>query len=169
MAQKGKILKTIVTYNIAFKLHGESKKRVKSNATNKLNTQKEAVLYFIQKLDSEMVDLLLCENSTFDTEKKLAFILKLSDTFDTLQKEGNTFLNKFIGTCQNTKCNDGCEGYTFIGNKSRKYFDLVFDTKNNIVNNIQECRNLKCCNEQDQSKKFLNQRIYLEPANEFPF
>ena len=129
-----------------------------------LKTQADAILYFLQKLDIEMVNSILEDNRTYQDFPKKKFIDKLDDAIDDFLKSGDTFLHAHSGYCNSEKCNFKCKGYTFIGNKSNNYFDLIFDIKEGIVNDIYECTKFKC------NEKGLNKNIQIEidPSN-MPF
>ena len=109
-----------------------------------LNTQADAVLYFLQCLDINMVDLLLEENRTYQNFEKPLFIKKLDIALDEFIEAGDTFLNRYLGACNSESCNYKCKGFSFVGNNSSNYFDLIFDVQDGVVKDIYECINFKC-------------------------
>ncbi len=118
---------------------------------HELMTQDQAVLYFIQKMDIEMVDLILSNDYTYQDFHKSVFIRKIGYAFDEFMEAGNTHLNKYEGLCDAKICNYKCTGYTFIGNKTNHFFDLIIDIKDGVVCDIYECTILK--NEKDLARK----------------
>lgn len=124
-----------------------------------INTQSEAVLHFLQRLDTEMIDLILESDRTYQSFEKHIFIRKLGYAIDEFIESGDTCLNLYPGHCNAESCNYRCKGYTFVGNNSGNYFDLLIEVKDGIVQDICECFDFKCI---DQC--FLkNKRIWIDP------
>jgi hypothetical protein len=104
-----------------------------------LATQADAVMYFLQRLDVDMLKLVL-EEATYQDFDKRTFLRKLSYTLESFLEKGDTYLNVYPGTCVSTACdNASCLGYSFIGNKTANYMDLIFDVKADKVKDIYEC------------------------------
>lgn len=118
---------------------------------NSIITQAHALLHFIQKMDIEMLDLILSNDYTYQDLHKSVFIRKLGYAFDEFMEAGNTYLNKYEGLCDAKICNYKCPGFTFIGNKTNHFFDLIIDIKVGVVCDIYECTILK--NEKDLARK----------------
>lgn len=117
-------------------------KRIKLNedAEIALQTQLEAVLYFIQRLDIVMLRLILEDCNTYQDYDKKTFLKKLTDVFDEFQDNGNTFLNIYDGKCNSCVSNKiNCKGYSFLGNKTNHYMDLIIEVKDDKVHDIYEC------------------------------
>lgn len=108
-----------------------------------IKTQSDAVLYFLQHLDIEMIDSILDPNRTYQDFEKYIFVQKLGCAFDEFIKSGDTFLKCYAGQCNSKICNYGCKGFTFIGNNSDNFFDLIIEVKDGIVLDIYECRIFK--------------------------
>lgn len=105
-----------------------------------LQTNADAVFYFLERLDSNMLNLILDENLTYQDYDKKVFVKKLSYAFDELLSRGNTYLNRFEGNCTSNVCtNIHCQGFSFVGNSSQDYMDLILEIKNNKVTDIFEC------------------------------
>jgi len=120
----------------------EDGRRIKlnDNAEISLNTQLDAVLYFMQHLDSGMLKLILEDHFTYQDYDKVTFLKKLSYVFDEFRDIGNTYLNVFEGKCNSNACgNLNCIGFSFVGNKTNHFMDLIFQTKENKVSDIYEC------------------------------
>ncbi|MDZ4668372.1 MAG: hypothetical protein SGJ00_10865 [bacterium] len=131
---------------------------------NNLKTQADAVLCFLQSLDIDMVSAVLEENRTYQDFEKHVFIQKLDYTLDEFIHAGDTYLNRYDGFCNAETCNYKCKGFTFIGNNSGHYFDLIIDIKDGVVLDIYECTLFKCL-ENGLSK---NNRIEIDKSS-FPF
>lgn len=120
-----------------------------------LKTQAEAVIYFLQRLDINMIKIILEDNRTYQNFKKPLFIKKLRNALDEFIQSGDTFLNLYNGVCNAKECNFNCKGYSFVGNNSNNYFDLIIDIKDGVVHDIYECVNFKCENQKLIKKKCI--------------
>ena len=109
-----------------------------------LKTQAEAVLYFLQHLDVTMVSNILNDKQTYQNFEKPLFIKKLGDALDEFIEAGDTYLNRYDGVCNSKTCNFNCKGFSFVGNNSGNYFDLIIDVNDGVVNDIYECFSFKC-------------------------
>jgi hypothetical protein len=104
-----------------------------------LETQADAVLYFFQRMDISMLKLVLDDAHTYQDYEKKVFLKKLDYAFDDLLQAGNTYLNRYEGFCNSEECNFKCKGYSFVGNVTNDYMDLILEIKNNKVTDIYEC------------------------------
>jgi hypothetical protein len=132
------------------------------NAKVPLQTQADAVLYFLQRLDVDMIGTILEEQRTYQDFNKAVFIKKLAVAIDLFIENGNTYLNRHEGFCNSKICNFNCKGFSFIGNKSGHYFDLIIDIKDGVVHDIYECTSF----ESAKKEKSLDYRI---PIDDDPF
>ena len=112
-----------------------------------IKTQSDAVLHFLQHLDIEMIDSVLVPNRTYQDFEKHTFIQKLGYALDELIQSGDTYLNRYPGQFNSEICNFKCKGFTFMGNNSGNYFDLIIDIKEGVVQDIYECSLFKCFNQ----------------------
>lgn len=131
---------------------------------NILKTQADAVIYFLKRLDIEMVSDILDDNRTYQDFEKCIFIHKLGNALNEFIAAGDTFLNCYNGFCNEEICNYKCSGFSFIGNHSKKYFDLIIDINGGIVHDIYECS--RFCNFETEVQK--KDRIKIDKS-EFPF
>jgi hypothetical protein len=100
----------------------------------------EYIIESFQKMDLNMLDILLDENRTYQDATKEVFLEKLNTAFAQLKKSGDTFLLSYKGFCNSEECsNNGCKGYSFVGNNSKKHIDLIFEELDNDVNEIYHC------------------------------
>jgi hypothetical protein len=68
----------------------------------------------------------------------------LDTAFDTIKKSGNTFLITPKESCDNFDCPNKNNGYSFRGNLTGDYIDLIIIESDGIVKNIYECRSFLC-------------------------
>lgn len=80
----------------------------------KLSNQVEAIKYFIQKMDIEMIDAFLDKNKTYQDFEKSIFIDKLQVAFEEFKERGDTFLISIEGRCNG--CDISKTGFSFVGN-----------------------------------------------------
>ena len=120
-----------------------------------LKTESDAFLYFLQRLDIAMVSSVLEDNRTYQDFEKPLFIKILEDALDEFIDAGDTYLNRYDGVCNSKTCNFNCKGFSFVGNNSANYFDLIIDVKDGIVNDIYECFSFKCENQEIQKNKYI--------------
>lgn len=109
-----------------------------------LKTQSDAVLYFFQRLDIEMIAIILEDNRRYQNFEKAEFLNKLGLAFDEFIEAGDTYLNRYDGICNSKSCNYKSKGFSFIGNVSGKYFNLIVEIKNGVVYDICDCHKFKC-------------------------
>lgn len=127
--------------------------------------QAEAVLYFIEKLDIEMIDDLLDSERTYSDLEKSVFVHKLGNAFDKLIQEGDSYLIRKKGVCTGKGCeNIGCSGYTFLGEKSGLFLDLVIIEDDGKIQDIFDCADL----DSEASNRKYENRVRVDKT-EFPF
>lgn len=104
-----------------------------------LKTQAGAVIYFLQRMDIQMINDLLDDKYTYQEFKKNVFIQKLGDALDEFLSSGDTFLNCYTGFCNSEICNYKCAGFSFVANNTKNYIDLIIDIKDGVVQDMYEC------------------------------
>lgn len=104
-----------------------------------ITTQSATIIYFIQRLDIEMVNDILDDGRTYQNLEKSIFIDKLRLTFDEFLANGDTFLHCYSGSCNEKDCNFKCTGYSFIGNHTKNYLDIIFTIKEGRIVDMYEC------------------------------
>lgn len=82
----------------------------------KISNQIQAIQYFIEKMDIEMVDAFLDSDKTYQGFEKYLFISKLQLAFATFADLGDTHL--FLVEGSFNSCDKTTTGYTFISNIS---------------------------------------------------
>ena len=110
-----------------------------TQSVKKLTTQSEAVIRFIQQMDPEMLDLLLDDSRTYQDFTKQVFLSKLGRAFEEFRRAGDSCLNIYRGKCCSAACGLNRGGYSFVGNDSGYYMDLIIRVRKGIVQDIYEC------------------------------
>ena len=128
-------------------------------------THKDAVEYFISRMDTYALDKILVYREYSDVEKPV-FLEKLNVVFDTFKERGNIRLVSTNGVCKG--CQHGHIGVAFIGDNDDTYLELMILTENDKVTDIFECNNFKF---DTYNKELLGQRLFLRinGDDEFPF
>ena len=104
------------------------------------NDIKASIIESFQKMDWDMLAVLLDNNKTYQNATKEVFLEKLNVAFLELKQNGDTFLLSHKGFCNFDETpNKVCKGYSFVGNKSKKHIDLIFDELDNNINDIYHC------------------------------
>jgi hypothetical protein len=126
-----------------------------------LNTQAEAVLHFICRLDIDMVNELLDAERTYADLPKARFIEKLGVAFNKFIYAGDESLSLEAGFCSSSDCdNCGSLGYTFVGNISGYFLDLVVVEGKGKIIDIFDCTFL----EVEGSSRDRGFRIEIDPV-----
>jgi hypothetical protein len=163
-AEKMNLLKQLAQLGDVRYFTNNKKYIITAKEPRQLKTQSDAILYFLQNLDIDMVNSILEDNRTYQDFPKKKFIDQLNDAMDEFLKSGDTFLNKHSGFCNSEVCNFNCTGFSFIGNKSSNYIDLIFEIKDDIVNDIYECTKFKC----DENNLKKNIKVEIDKSD-MPF
>jgi hypothetical protein len=131
----------------------------------KLETQAEAVLHFFQKLDVDMINELLDSDRTYSDLDKAVFIQKLGVAFDQFLEAGDDQLELYSGKCNSEECDScGCSGFSFLGNRSGNFMDLVVKIEEGRITDIYDCSDFKA----DTPERKFDKRVKIDRL-EFPF
>lgn len=132
------------------------------NSDKKIENQKDAIIHFISKFDLEMIDAILDEQYNYNDYGKEELLYNLKVVFEQFTEEGDTFLEVHYNSCDCSFSNSCNQAVTFIGNESKRYLDLLIETKEGHVVDIYECTSM-----QDENISNLkSKRIFLD---ETPF
>ena len=139
-------------------------RKFEQDILNKM-THKDAVEYFIGRMDIYALDKILDYREYSDVDKPV-FLEKLNIVFDTFKERGNIRLVSTNGVCKG--CQNGHIGVAFIGDNDDTYLELMIMSENDKVTDIFECNNFKL---DTYSKELLGQRLFLNinGDDEFPF
>ena len=103
-------------------------------------SKKECIISSFEKMDLEMLELLLDDSNTYQDATKDVFLNKLTESFNEFRESNDTALIAVKGICTSNDCsNIGCAGYSFIGNNSKKHLDLIFNEVENDFTDIYNC------------------------------
>ena len=131
----------------------------------KLETQADAVLHFFQKLDVDMINELLDSDRTYSDLDKAVFIQKLGVAFDQFLEAGDDQLELYSGKCNSEECDScGCSGFSFLGNRSGNFMDLVVKIEEGRITDIYDCSDFKA----DTPERKFDKRVKIDRL-EFPF
>ena len=126
-----------------------------------LKTQAEAALYFLRKLDVDMVNELLDEDRMYADLKKSVFISKLGIAIDKFLEAGEEGLTQYPGKCGSDLCiNSGCPGYTFMGSKSGLFLDLIVVEEDGRITDIYDCTHFDAVT----PKRSADKRVKIDTA-----
>lgn len=118
-----------------------------------IRTQSDALIHFLQSMDIKMIDSVLDPNFTYNDFDKQVFIQQLGVAFDEFSQFGDTYLQRFPGSCTAVYCHYKSKGFTFMGNHSGNYFDLILDIKKGVVRDIYECAKFECSDQKLSKNK----------------
>jgi hypothetical protein len=140
-AKKKELLKQLAELGDVILIQKDGKRiKLNDDAEISLASQLDAVLYFMQRMDEDMLKLILEDCYTYQDLDKRTFLKKLTNVFDAFEEEGNTFLNIYEGKCNSDACsNKNCKGFSFVGNQSNDYMDLIIEIREDKVFDIYEC------------------------------
>lgn len=109
-----------------------------ANTTSFMKNNYNQIVDAFKNMDIPMLHLILDEKINYNDLSKSEFLYLLNEVFEQMQKDGDTFLETHKGYCSN--CFMGRQGITFIGNKSRNYFDIAFEkNRQGLVRNMRQC------------------------------
>ena len=154
-----------VKYENIYDFHSKyAQRKFEQGILNRM-THKDAVEYFIGRMDIYSLDKILDYREYSDVEKPF-FLEKLNIIFDTFKERGNIRLVSTNGVCKG--CQHGHVGVAFIGDNDDTYIELMILSENDKVTDIFECNSFKF---DTYNKEFLGQRLFLSINGDdgFPF
>ncbi len=95
----------------------------------------------ISEMDLEQLEM-LTENY-LSKSKREDFLKEIKSKFIKFKENNDTHLIAHIGSCNAYHCNIGASGYTFIGNNSKTYCDIIFENENGVCTDICKCHSFK--------------------------
>ena len=109
------------------------------NTSHPITSHTEAIVHFIAVMDVEMLDTFLDEDRTYQDLRKDRFILLLGKAFQKARELGNTHFLVYRGKCGGCKENFGRSGFTFLGNETNHYMDIIVKSEKDHVTDVFEC------------------------------
>jgi hypothetical protein len=107
-----------------------------------LKTHYQAIVDFFSQMDVEMLDTFL-EKEQYQDMPKTKFLALLGKTFEIMRSSGDTQLEMYTGACNGCAENKGCTGFSFLGDKTGNYLNMVVKSENDQVVDIFECSSFK--------------------------
>jgi hypothetical protein len=120
----------------------------------------DTIVYFIETMNSDRLDQYL-SNDMYGDKYSSELNLLLGGVFWKFKKGGDKRLTPYQGICNDTQR----EGFSFVGDKTGNYIDLLITIEKNIVSDIIDCDNFTSLNI-DEAK--LGGKIKFDP-NDIPF
>ena len=160
-AEQKELIKQLAQIGDVVLISDNKRINLDENGNISITTQAEAILYFLQRLDISMISCILEDIYTYQNFEKSLFVKKLSVALDEFIDAGDTYLNRYNGFCNSKTCNHKCKGFSFVGNISGNYFDLIIDINNGVVEDIYECFSFKCENKGIKKNKLRCAFNYL--------
>ncbi len=154
-----------VKYENIYNFHSKyAQRKFEQGILNRM-THKDAVEYFISRMDIYSLDKILDYREYSDVDKPF-FLEKLNIVFDTFKERGNIRLVSTNGVCKG--CQHGHVGVAFIGDNDDTYIELMILSENDKVTDIFECNSFKF---DTYNKELLGQRLFLSINGDdgFPF
>jgi hypothetical protein len=103
-------------------------------------TSKEVIIKYFCEMDIEMLEMVLDDGRTYNDARMEVFLKKVDEVFDKFREGGDSELIVYNGAYRSEFLfNEGDICYTFVGNKSRNYINLIFDERNIDVYDIYQC------------------------------
>ncbi len=91
-------------------------------------------------MDIARLQLYLKDDYTYQDTTKETFLNEIESIFEAHKNSGDTELIIYKGKCGGITCeNCGKQGYRFVGNHSKNYFDLLFEMNGEDITDIYSC------------------------------
>lgn len=121
----------------------------------------QAVKLFLQNLDDDMLAQILSPDQIYMNKSIEDFLENLSVCFVKFHSAGDKQLVITDGRCKHVESGS----YTFVGESSKDFIELLINSKDGIVSGIQECY----CHKSDSGIPGLRTRLYVDPSKGSPF
>jgi hypothetical protein len=130
--------------------------------------KKQLIVSAIEKMDINMLEVLLVDTTTYQHATKETFLSRLDAIFKSFRNVGDTLLIAYSGICCSEDCpNKNSDGYTFIGNNSHSYTSFIFEESENEIIDIRSCSSLKPHQENVEKKNNFYLEIYRDEEAAF--
>lgn len=111
-----------------------------SDVQHSSKPQKTLIIAAIAAMNIPELKILLDDDKTYIDTTKEVFMNGLEILFEDFKRSGDTELLVCKGSCGSKTCdNRGVNGYRFVGNVSKDYFDFIFEMVDEEVNEICFC------------------------------
>lgn len=101
-------------------------------------SKEELIVKAISEMDFETLEILFENISNFDEKK--GFLVEINSEFKKFKENKDTQLIAYSGKCGGSFCgNLGSNGYSFTGNISNTFYNLVFEKENGKCKGVCKC------------------------------
>ena len=108
------------------------------------NSYLQTVLQYFRLMDISNLQRCLKDEYSYQDTTKEIFLNKVESIFKAYKNSNDIELIVYEGKCAGRMCdNCGKKGYRFVGNKSKNYFDLLFETEGDDIKDIYHCEQFK--------------------------
>ncbi|WP_395052675.1 hypothetical protein [Flavobacterium sp.] len=112
--------------------------------TNISLSKKNFIIDGFQKMNLSMLEVTLDDDKTYQNESKIDFLKKIEKAFDKFKQNGNTELKAHKFVCEvSYEFSTTFQGYSFVGNNSKKTLILIFEETETNVENIYDCNGME--------------------------
>jgi hypothetical protein len=133
-----------------------------------LTTYPQTILKSFALMDIENLRINLNEEFSYENTTKEIFLFKIENVFEAYKNSGDTELIIYDGECNDRNCpNLGKKGYRFVGNHSKNYIDLIFETKKDNITDIYQCSTFKTYINMGELGEKADIYIFLDEQNSF--
>lgn len=134
-----------------------------------VKTNKEGLVKAISEMDMVALEMILEDDLSYQDTSKKIFLKKLNEIFIEFKNEDNILI-PYEGKCQSEECvNKNKYGIAFVGNKSKRYLNLLIEeNENGKIRDIYSCYDF--CTDQntiDKSKRRFSITIYNDEKVDF--
>jgi len=110
-------------------------------------------------MDTEMLELVLKEEYTYQDVEKSLFLRNLEWVFGQFRNRGDGELLPFRGKCSSNVCGNFCmPGFSFTGNRSGCFMNLLIERESDTVKDICQCNRFR----NPEGKLFAGEQLHLE-------
>lgn len=109
-------------------------------------TYLQSILSYFTSMDIANLRLYLKEEYSYQETTQEIFLNEIEEIFEAHKNSGDTELLIYKGACgsDGRVCeNCGKKGYRFVGNHSKNYLDLLFETEGDDIKDIYYCERFK--------------------------
>lgn len=104
----------------------------------------QTILRCFTAMDIDGLRVFLKDEYTYQEATKEVFLDKVEAVFEQHRAAGDTELLLYPGACVGQTCrNCGNRGYSFVGNHTNNYVDLLFEIKGDDITDIYSCSQFK--------------------------
>ena len=104
-----------------------------------LKTEFDAVVHYIENLDEVRLSEELSNYKMYNGFSKSMFVFLIGEAFVKFASAGDSHLISSEGYCGAETCNYKCTGFSFKGNSSGCYMNMVIEEADGKVVDITEC------------------------------